>query len=125
MRATRAYHDITQKPITPKVAEWIDQMVEANSDATVERVMIEVGQSGKLARFLETVQRTLATEAAMRRTLPPPTEIEPATLMAIVRGEVAPPEGPWIYDASGLPDAEYTEVLAWSSRRRFGDLVPS
>lgn len=121
MKSTRTYHEVTQQPITPKVQDWINELVERNGDDAVARQMVLVGQAGNIDRFLEKVRKALAIDAAKRISLPPPTEVDTWTLLAIVRGEIQPPDGPWIYDAGKLGDADYAVVLAWTERRMFGD----
>lgn len=123
MRSTQAYNEITGKPVTPKVMEWLHDLEERYGDGQVVRVMEDVAETGKLTRFLSVVSDRLASEAAMRRGRRQPHEIDRNTLMATVRGEIDEPERPFIYDTNLLTQEEYTEVLGWVQRVQRGLLI--
>jgi hypothetical protein len=50
----------------------------------------------------------------------PPRILSAGELLAVARGAVPEPEGPYAYDAGELSEAEYLEVLRWSASRRNG-----
>lgn len=114
--ASQTYYELTARPITPKMQTWLYELIERFGDERVVAAMRSLAGSGDIDKLLERVRKTLATEDA-RRGAAMPTEVERDQLMAIVRGQTAPPAGAWIYDTRALTKDEYTEVLAWAAKR--------
>lgn len=120
MKSSQAYNEITGKPVTSKVLDWLNDLEERYGDGMVVRTMEDVAATGKLTRFLNVVSDRLASDAAMRRGHRAPQELDHETLMAMVRGEIAEPERPFIYDTRGLTPAEYTLVVEWALTQQRG-----
>lgn len=125
MKATRAYHEVTARTVGTQTLEWITDLVNRFGDERVADAIMDDGRNGApVGKMLGRVRDRLAREDATKRPPRLPVEIDSATLMTIVRGEVQAPDGPWIYDAGKLTSAEYDEALAWATRRLFGDREP-
>jgi hypothetical protein len=120
VKSSQAYNEITGKPVTPKVMDWLHDLEERYGDTMVVKVMEDVAETGKLTRFLNVVSDRLASDAAMRRGRRTPHELDHDTLMAMVRGQIDEPERPFIYDTRHLTPEEYTEVLEWAQRVQRG-----
>lgn len=113
--AAQAYWRATLRQITPRVSDWLDELVEAcGEDAVVAAIEAEAPR-GDHARLLGRVRERLAREQ------PRPEwwrRIDRAELLAIVRGE-QPLVGRVWFDTADLSRAEYDEVLAWAAARRW------
>jgi hypothetical protein len=118
MRSTQAWHEVTAKPITPKVMDWLNDLSERFGDERVAAKVLEVAGTGKLDNLIGRVRDALAKEAALHRSRPAPIEVGREQLLRIVRGEEERPEGAFTWDTWDLTSDEYGEVLAWSSRRK-------
>jgi hypothetical protein len=111
----QAYWRATLRQITPRVAEWLEELVGAcGEDAVVAAIEAEAAR-GDHARLLGRVRERLARERphpeGWRR-------IDRAELLAIARGE-QPLVGRVWFDTADLSAAEYDEVLAWTAARRW------
>lgn len=122
MKATRAYHEVTARTVGTQTLEWITDLVNRFGDDRVAEAIMDDGRNGApVGKMLGRVRDRLAREDATKRPPRMPVEVDTWTLLAIVRGEVEAPAGPWIYDASRLGESDYALVLAWSERRLFGE----
>lgn len=113
--AAQAYWRATLRQITPRVAEWLEELVEAcGEEAVVEAIEAEASR-GDHARLLGRVRERLAREQphleGWRR-------IDRDELLAVARGE-QPLVGRVWFDTRDLSSAEYDEVLAWTAARRW------
>lgn len=115
MRATQTWHEITARSISPGTHNFINDLVERFGDERVSTTLRQLASSGDVDKLLERARKVLATEDARRTVLP--VEVDRDALLAIVRGALAPPDGPWMFDSRGLTNDEYTEVLAHSTKR--------
>ena len=118
MNALRTYGEVTARPITTKAADWLRDMVERWGDDRVCDALEAEAQTGTLSGVISRARDRLAKEDLVRRASETPLELGPEQLMAVVRGELEPPDRPWIYDTRGLSADEYAELLAWSEVRR-------
>lgn len=114
--ASQTYYELTARPITPKMQTWLYELIERFGDERVVAAMRSLAGTGDIDKLLERVRKTLATEDA-RHAAVAPIELDRDQLMAVVRGEAPEPTPPYTYDWHGLTHDEYTEVIAWSTRR--------
>lgn len=118
--SSRTWNEVTARPITPGVTRFIEDLLEhfENDERIADAIRAE-GTKGNYGHLLSRVRDRLAREDAIadRRAMPQ-VEISGPELMAVVRGETAPPEPPFTYESRGLSRAEYSLVLAWAGRRR-------
>jgi len=115
MKATETFDQVTGgRPLTGKVYEWINDLVERFGDEAVAVAMEAEAKTGKLDRLLSRVRDRLASQVERRA----PTEISGQDMLAIVRGERGEPDPPYVWDTRGLTAEEYHEILAWRAGPR-------
>lgn len=116
MKATQAYDQVTGgRPLSPKVHEWISDLVERFGDEAVAVAIEGEGATGKFDKLLYRVRDRLASQ--QQRSVAP-TEISGQDMLAIVRGGRVEPDPPYVWDTRGLTSAEYNEILAWRAGPR-------
>lgn len=112
----RVYDEITGKPLTHKIMDWIHDLEERYGEERLIGAMEAIASTGKLDRFLEQVSKRLASHAAMARGTRTPPELDRETILAMVRGEISEPDRPYTMDCSRLLKSdEYGEVIAWAA----------
>lgn len=117
MKATRTYSDVTARSISAKTHEWLADLVNRFGDEDVSAAIISEAAAGTpMDRIIGKVRDRLA-QAAARRCAANPTHLGTAELLAVVRGEELPPDGPWTWDTRELSSSEYDETVAWAARR--------
>ena len=117
MKAVMTYGQVTARPISVKVHEWIAELADRfGDDETSAAIVAEAAVDKPMASLLGRVRDRLAQGAA-RRGAAHPEFVERDDFLAIVRGQVDPPGGPWIYETRDLTADEYGEVIRWSGRR--------
>lgn len=117
MRATATYAHVTARTLGPKTIDWIAELVEEFGDDQVSVVMSDVAAGGcPPDKLLGRVRDVLAKDRAMR-SAPPKAHYSGRTILGIARGEYGLPQPPYTFDAQGLTDVEYSEVLAWRMRQ--------
>lgn len=117
--SSRAYNEVTARPVTAKITEFITDLLEHfQDDERIAEAIRAEGTKGEYGRLLGRVRDRLAREdaIAIRRAMPQ-VHLEGAALLAVVRGEAEAPSPPFTYEARGLSRDEYTEVLAWATKR--------
>ncbi|MBV9484595.1 MAG: hypothetical protein JO246_00905 [Frankiaceae bacterium] len=116
MKATQAYDQVTGgRPLSPKVHEWISDLVDRFGDDAVSVAIEGEAAAGKFDKLLYRVRDRLA---AQQQRVSAPTEITGRQMLAIVRGAEQEPDPPYVWDPRGLTGAEYQEILAWRAGPR-------
>jgi hypothetical protein len=125
MRATKAWADVTGRPISVKTHEWINDLVDRWGDERVADAVEAEARANptKLGTLLTRTRDRLAAEDL--RVEQTPTFVDRDWLMAIVHGERLEPEGRYYYDAARLSADEYGELVGWVAARQMRVGVPA
>lgn len=117
--SSRAFNEVTARPVTTKVGEFIADLLEHfQDDERVAEAIRAEGPKGEYGRLLGRVRDRLAREDAIEeRRRVPQVHLEGVELLAVVRGQASPPDPPFTFDSRGLKPDEYGEVIAWSTKR--------
>ena len=117
VEARRAFVESTGRFLTPKVMDWIRDLVERWGDDRVADAIYEAARTGKLESVLSRARDELAKHDAITRSRPLPEFVPPERLMAIMNGEEPmPPHGVY-FDAQDLTPTQYTRAIEWHVAR--------
>lgn len=109
--AMRTWAQITARPITSGVRDWLDDLVERWGEGRVVDAMREEAGTGHFSRLIERARDRLARSDLSPRQRPAPLEIGRDQLLRIVRGEEPVPTEPFIYRSDDLTGDEYFELV--------------
>lgn len=107
----RAYHRLTLRQVTPRVSEWLEELVEHFGEEAVVEALEAEADKGEHSKLLGRARERLVRS----RPADKPRFIGRDELLAIARGEQVL-VGTVYWDWADLTPDEETEVLEWRTR---------
>lgn len=109
--AARAYYRLTLRRITPRMSDWLGELVERFGDEAVVGALEAEAARGDPGKLLERARDRLVGSRPTEQ----PRRIGRDEVLAIARGEQQL-VGVVYWDWADLSPAEETEVLEWRTR---------